>query len=309
MSLTKQHAILAKLETSYGVDAVPTGAANAILCGNITTKPFAGSTADRTRTYPTMGASPKVHTAKYVTEQFDIELAGSGAAGTVPGFGMLLRACGFHETINAETSVVYNPISSSFESVTIYSNEGGANHALLGARGTVSLYYTASQVPYLRFLMSGLYVTPTAVALPAVTLAAFQGGVEFNKANTSFSLYGYDAILESLQIDQGNTVGLRDRPNAAYISLSDRMGAGSISIEAPDLGTKNYFQLAEVNTTGDMNVVHGTVAGNIVTVDAPATQLLQPAYGDASGTRLITANLVVARNSDAGNDDLVITFT
>ena len=41
---------------------------------------------------------------------FEVELAGSGAAGTAPAWGPLIRACGMSETITAATDVKYAPV-------------------------------------------------------------------------------------------------------------------------------------------------------------------------------------------------------
>ena len=40
---------------------------------------------------------------------FEVEMAGSGTAGTAPAFGPLLKACGNSETIVTDTSVTYAP--------------------------------------------------------------------------------------------------------------------------------------------------------------------------------------------------------
>jgi hypothetical protein len=52
---------------------------------------------------------------KRVSITFDVELAGSGSAGTAPAFGPLLKAAGLSETVVAVTSVTYAGVSSSFE--------------------------------------------------------------------------------------------------------------------------------------------------------------------------------------------------
>ena len=89
---TRMRTILAKIEVTEGTDPVPTGAANAILCSQITVTPLGGSTADRQLAFPSFGAVPKKHVNKFVQVQFDVELAGSGAAGTAPAWAFS-RGC------------------------------------------------------------------------------------------------------------------------------------------------------------------------------------------------------------------------
>lgn len=307
VAYTRQQVILAKSEVTYGTDPVPSGAANTIRCSNIGVTPIAGSTVDRRIIYPTFGAVPKALVNKHVTLTFDVELQGSGVAGTPPAFGPLLTACGLGETIVAMTSVAYKPISSGFGSATLYLNADGTQHTLLGGRGNVALDFMPNDLPVLKFAMTGLWTAPSAVALPAPVFTAFIDAIDMNKANTQFSLHGYTAVLEKLALDLGWTVTHRDRPNAAIVQLTDRNSAGSVEFEAPAIGTKDYFADAYNQTLVDLNVVHGTVAGKIVTIDAPKAQILQPAYGDVSGIRTLTANLMLTRN--AGDDELVLTFT
>jgi len=54
-------------------------------------------------------------------------------------------------------------------------------------------------------------------------------------------------------------------------------------------------------------MVHGTTAGNIVALDAPKVQLLQPAYEDSNGILMIKMNLALI--PDVGNDEITLTFT
>ena len=306
MAYTRQRAILAKIEVTEGTDPTPTGAANAILCSNITVKPVAGSTVDRPLAFPSFGATPKVHINKNVTVQLDVEFSGAGAAGTAPAYGPLLRACGLSETLTALTSAVYAPISTGQESCTIYANESGTLHKLTGARGTVSLIFAKNDVPHLRFSMTGRWNVPTAVALPSLTTTAWIDPLEVGKVNTpTFTLDGYSGVLENLQIDLGNNVVYRNRPGSESVRITGRTGAGQISVEAPALGTKDFFAIAIANTQIALSLMHGTVAGNIVQIDAPKLQLLQPDYQDVDGIRILQANFQLNRNS--GDDELVIT--
>ncbi len=304
---TRQRVILAKPEVTYATDPVPTGGANTIRCSNITVTPIAGGTADRRIIYPSFGAVPKILVNKHVMVSFDVEFQGSGAAGTAPAFGPLLKACGLSEVIVAATSVTYQPISSGFGSCTIYANEDGTLHKLLGARGTVTFDFQPNDLPVMKFQFTGIWTAPAAVALPSPTFTPFIDGIDMNKANTTFSLDSYAAVLEKCTLNLGWTVTHRDRPNAAIVQLTDRNSSGSVEFEAIDLGTKDFFSDSYSENLVALSLVHGTVAGKIGTITAPKVQILQPAYADVSGIRTLTASLALTRN--AGDDELVVEFT
>ncbi|MBW8320117.1 MAG: hypothetical protein K0M47_12445, partial [Rhizobium sp.] len=152
----RNRAILVKPETTYGVDAVPTGAANAMQMTNVNFEPLVGEDVNRDLVLPYMGHQGVMLVGNYARISGEVEIAGSGTAGTAPAVGPLLRACALAEVITAATDVKYTPISSLQEAVSIYFNVDGVRHVLLGARGTMTLQLTPKQIPRFVFTMTGL---------------------------------------------------------------------------------------------------------------------------------------------------------
>ena len=184
----RNRAILAKPETVYGTDAVPTGAANAMQLTNVVFNPSVGEEVSRDLVVPYMGHQGVILTGSYATLSGECEIAGSGAPGTAPAWGPLTRACAFQEVISAGVDVQYKPISAAQESVSIYFNVDGVRHVLLGARGTKTFGFTPKQIPRWQYSFSGLLGTISDASLPAVTLTGFIKPVPVNKAchlNTS----------------------------------------------------------------------------------------------------------------------------
>jgi len=298
--------ILAKLEAVAGTDAEPTGAANAIQISDATITPMEGGTVSRGLLRPTLGAEGSIPVNTHVSMEFSVEIAGAGAAGDAPAYGPLLVACAMEETIVAETSVAYSPVSEGEESATIYFYQDGILHAVTMARGTVTLEFPPNDLPRFRFRFLGLHVDPAAAAMPVPDFDAFVPAKPVNKANTpTFTLHGYAAVMERLTVDLGVSNVHRDRVNSAAVLLTDRQTSGTAVIEAPALGTKNYFAIAKAGTLGALQLVHGTVAGNVVQIDAPKVQIGPPAYGNTDG--LATLSLPLTLVPDAGDDELVIT--
>lgn len=304
--LSRRRALLIKTEVTEGTDPTPTGAANAVLAGNVRVTPLIAGNAERVAAFPTFGSIPTLPYNCNVQVEFDTEIAGSGAAGTAPAYGPLLIACGMAETVTASTRVEYAPISSSQGSVTIYANESGTLHKLTGARGTFSISFLKDQLALINWRFVGRYSAPTAVSLPSLTLTSWIDPIPVNVINTpTYTLDSYAAVLESLSMDFGNNIVFRDRPNASYVAITDRQGTGQVSFEAPALGTKDFFAIAKAGTQIAQQIIHGTVAGNIFQVDNPKAQLLNPAYGDVDGIKLFQAALRINRN--AGDDEIKIT--
>lgn len=297
--------LLAKLESSYGTDSAPTGASNAMEVRNLEPGLMQGDTFNRDLTRDHFGASKLIHKAPYGTLGFDIEIAGSGAAGTAPAYGDLLKACGMGETVNAGTSVVYTPVTSdSPDSITLHYVVDGQIHKMVGCRGSVSIDLDADPAVY-KFSFSGLRVSPAAITHPTATLTAFQESVPVNPDNTSFTLHGYSAALESLNIDLGNDVQHRPLVNSESIIITGRESSGSVTIEEPAITTKDYHSIIENHTLSTLQLVHGVVAGNIVQIDAPQVQLSAPSQGDSQNN--VTLSMTMGLLPDSGNDELTIT--
>jgi len=305
---TRKRALLAKIESSYGTDPTPSGSANAILVRNLSITPQSANLADRELVRPYLGHSEQIPVDVHAVVEFECELAGSGAAGTAPAWGPLVRACGFAETINAGTSVVYDPVSASFESVTCYFHVDGVLHKLTGARGTVSLALEHGALPVLRFAMTGLYQTVADAALPSLTLTAWKKPDPVNNAYTSaLSLHGFaNGVMSALSIDVANQVEFRSLVGGSEsVLITDRAPAGSIALEAVTVATKDWWSLAKNATTGALSVTHGASAGNKVKIDAPAVQLVNPRYEDLDGIQMLAMDLRLVPST--GNDELKIT--
>ncbi len=300
-------ALLAKVETTYGEDILPTGAENAILATNATITPLAGEEVSRELLLPHLGTQGVILVGTYVQLEFDVEVAGSGVPGTAPAYGPLLRACGLAEIIEADTKVDYLPVSDDFEADTIYYNSDGVRHVVIGVRGNVSFGFTPKQIPRFRFTLTGLLGTITDVPLPAVSFAKFRKPLPVSKANTKMTLFGLEAITESVTFDLGNTVEPRFLIGHESIEITGRSASGQVVVEATSLQIKNWFDLAQTRERGEMLVTHGTVAGNIVEASSSGVEIGRPTEGQTQGIRNYTLPTVYCP-SDAGDDELKITI-
>ncbi len=304
--LNKKRIILAKPEVTYGTDSVPTGT-DAILVSEVTVNPLNAETEERGNLRPYLGRDLAIHVGENISLSFKCEVAGAGAAGDAPGWGSLLRGCGFAETLTASTDAVYSPVSASFESLTLYFNLDGQLHKLTGARGTVSIEQDNNKIPRFSFNFTGQYNDPASVAAVTPDFSAFQTPVPAGKGRTSgFSLGGWAGVPISLNLDVANDVIFHQTLTTNEIIIADRTPAGELRVEAEPLSVKNFFSEALANGTGALSIQHGQVAGNIVQFDAPNTQKKKPNYGDLNGISTIDMGLAFVPGN-AGDDELIIT--
>lgn len=301
--------LLAKPETVYGTDPVPTGAANAMIVRwRNMPEPSNSDYVDRASLKPWLGRSQQFKANAKAILGVDFEGAGSGAAGTAPAWGVLMRGCGFGETIVAATSVAYSPISAAEESLTCYYNLDGLQQKVKGFRGSLSFSLKSGDVPLFSTDGTGLYAEPTDTSMPAPTFTPWKDPLVVNKANTTtLTLHGYACALRELNLNMNQDRVFRDWVNVNSVELGQRQPGGSFTIELPTIASKNYFAIDSANTLGALAITHGTVAGNILAVAAPKVQLMNLKFGSEQGITLLSGDLALVPN--AGNDEVTFTLT
>lgn len=306
----KSKIILFKIESAYGTDALPTGAANGVLATNVSLTPMDGSDVSRDLELSFMGGQGTIPAELHAKINFRVELAGSGAAGTAPAWGPLLRCCAVAETVSPGVSVTYNPISDNHESGTFYFWIESTLYSIVGTRGNAKLMVDAQGIPYIDFEMQGLFVQPSETARDTPDLAAFQKPRLGTSTNTpTFTIGGTSLVLRSFAMDLGNAVENRFLIGSENVLITDKSEAIEMKVEAVPLTTLNPYTLAANQSTAAVNLVHGTAAGNIATLNAPLAQMQRPA-GLENAQNITEWPLRMAPlPSGAGNDQWTLVLT
>jgi hypothetical protein len=313
--LTRNEVILAKIESTYGTDSTPTGA-DAVAVANVIQANVAENArfADRPLIRGgSIGKASPLFGGSLFGLQFDVEVKGSGTAGTAPEWGPLLRSCGFGQTIVASTSVTYAPISvfGTNTSCTIYYWQDGLRYRLTGCRGNVTFRGTVGEVMILSFSMVGRKTSgdPTSVALPTPTLDATTPST-FLGANF-LTIGSYNPRFTELTWDMGLQVSPGANANSANgygeIRLTERDVRGTIDPEMTLVAEQNWIADWEAGTTRAINFARGS-AGNIVTLDIPRARYIEPGFDERDGLRTISLGFK-AEESTSLNDELSVVLT
>lgn len=308
--LTRRRLILAKIESTYGTDPTPTGASNAILVRNLEIQPLLAETVNRELVRPYLGQSDQLLSQTRVEVTFEVELAGSGTAGTAPAYGPVLRSCGLSETLVASTSATYAPESSGFESCTIYYHQDGIRHKVTGCRGTFEMTCEVGQIPFISFTMTGIYNAPSDETLPTPTYANQASPLIFKEGNTTnFTAFSYAGCLMSYSFNIANDVIYRELVGCTKeIMVTNRAPEGTVVIEAPSIATKDFFTIATGSSTGSITFQHGTTAGNRVTMTTAQSDLGNLTYSDQDGIQMLNMPFIAVPSS-SGNDEMSLVFT
>lgn len=302
----KKILLLAKIEDAVGVDATPTGPANAILVRGFTPEPITADSVQRNLIRPYKGNSGSLTAGEHRKFDFEVELAGSGSAGVAPAWAPLLMACGFSETISQDTSVEYNLVSGGEPTLTLYGYLDGTLFKITGAKGSVSFELNAKQIPVMKYSFIGAYVPPSEGPLPAtVDYSAFKQPRTVGKTNTpTFTMHGLSACTSAFSINLANAIAWRELINCAGAVSPDRQPTGNVTMEFPSVTTKDWTEIVRLGTTGAAQLVHGVEAGNIVELQAPKIQCKPFSLQDDQGTAMM--NLPFDLLPDSGDDELVV---
>lgn len=251
--------------------------------------------------------------AQSMRATFRAELKGSGAAGTAPAIGKLLRGAGFGETINAGVSVVYQrALGQPSLTLGLYAIPASGNNLrklIHGARGTFKLSPRVGDPPMIEFDFLGVYSSVTDLA--GLTPTGLETTKPVSFKNTSFTMQTFAHKISQFTIDAGNALALRGdiALAAGYKSclITDSDATFSFDPELELVATHDYHGIMLAGTEGSMTATVGSTGGNICTITAPKCQYTKVSQGDRDGISVF--NVDGKFNRSTGNDELVFTFT
>lgn len=254
--LKKRRVLLAKIETTYNTDPTPVANTDAILVTDPVWAPEGARMIGRTPAKPSLAPLKSVYAGSLKTVSFSAMLKGPGSAYSAsnrPELDPLFRACGFGATIvttpGSETAT-YVPVSTGFESCTLYLYTDGKRHILTGCRGTVNFSMETGGAVVANFTMTGHWTAPTDTALATPTYdttspPAFVGA--------TFAVGGYAAVIGSLSIDMGTVLATPASANASdgfgEVQIVGRAAGGSMNPLDTLIATKNWISEWTANSS------------------------------------------------------------
>lgn len=299
----KEKILLALLEDAYGVEETVDAGTDAILTRDLAPDLMLGPTEERNTDRGMLGNDMLYHTSPHAGVKFGVEIAGAGAAGTAPGWGALLQACGMEETITALTDVKYAPLApgADFPSATLKYHMAKNLHGVVGARGTFTMSLQAGQLPMFGFTFQGLRLAPEEETFPTgIVLSAFKDPMPVNDDNTDFTLFSYAAKLYNLQFDVANTVVARVVVGGKDVIITERKPVATITMEETDISVKDWHGIIAAHSKGALSLTHGVGAGKIVQLGGTSVQLSAPQAGvqDGINTIQVTARFLPTLGAD-----------
>ena len=309
----KNTVVTAKVETTPGLDALPTGAANAVLVSEVSVTPLDAQSIDRALIRGYFGGSEQLVGPGSVKLSYSVELAGSGAAATPPAWGQLLLGCAAAEgVLTTPARVEYTPVSTGLKTITQYYYDDGLVHKLTSSMGNCTLSAKVGERPMLRFEWTGLDGGIVVAPNPTGTFTPWKKPVSMTKANvidiTLGATYAAGALTggtiynsTGLELNFGNVVNFRALLSSEVVDISDRQSTATMEVELSAAQEAALMDDVKANVTRSLAFTIGTATGNKVIVFAPSVQLTNPRKSELNGNRLIGFDLRLVPVN--GNDE------
>lgn len=293
--------LLAKIESPKGTDSVPVVADDAVRFSSAELA-LTADNIERLVVKDTMGPLPHLIGKKMMQLTVEMELRGSGAAGTAPDLGTLLRACGMDETISASVSVAYDPLTDSHESISMYWFEDGLRWEFLGTEGDFEISYEMNVATKISFTLSAPYKEPTTLAMPSSAVFQVTPPVVASSADT-FSEGG------AIKIGSYTLAAGGDVQEHYVTGLHEFVVAGrdpSLTLTKDSVSTiADWVALIAATDVALSSVVDGG-AGNKITTSAPVARRKTIASGIRAERH--TREVELGLYESTGDDQFQILF-
>lgn len=296
--------VLAAVEATYGTDATPTAAANAMRV-KVDFNPIDGDQEALEYDAGRGGSKGSVQRNKRLTGTLTGYVAGSGAAGTPPAIGPLLQMCGLKPTVTTAEKVVYKPTFPVTDSCTLHIFRGKNKHPALGCRGNLEVSLGPNALPKFTFNnIIGLFVDPASVgSFQSADFSQFENPLVTDPVSiTKMQLFGQDVNMAELTLRLGNTVTYRAVVNNESVQVTGRMPQIEVLFEEPLIGDFDWY--SKLSKFGALAYQLGqdvVDAGHIFELTAANVQLnsITPTYVDGiSHLRCVLDVVPTARDND-----------
>jgi len=305
--LSEHKILLVKIESPYGSDPTPTGAANFLAASNISVRP----NLTYNDTAATDGSlSPRAGTLgqKYIEVTFDYELQMEIASDyKTPPCDPLLLSTGYTDSV---ADGIYLPRTTGFQSCTLWVYEEDILWKVNGCRGNVDFNFAAGKPVMLSFTMQGLYTKP--VDSTFLTSWTELGSSPVVAMNQSFDWdTSNHPVVESLAFGLKNTLAQNpslddaDTHGISEIVITNRMPEGSFNPEMIKAGTIDYLTAYESVLQKPISYVVSDGTSKL-TVSLPKTELMSFASGDRGGTLIYDLPFRCVRTT--GDDEISLAF-
>lgn len=293
---------VAATEATYGTDAAPTAAANAMrVKSSFSLAKIDLEAMDYDAGRP--GSKGSIEKNRWVEGNMDGYLAGAGTATGIDPLAPLLKSAGLTLTPAADHVAIGLADLTAMDSTSVKFFRGKVRHDILGLRSDWEIKLSVDNLPKVTFPNAkGLYSSPSVEAsLQNADLSAFKNPLSIDPVNfVKQQIFGFDAAIAEITIKGGNNVVFV--PEANEMRIIDRQITVDVTFREPLPTVKNFYDL--VGTYGAIAIQLGQDVvdeGRIFEAGVDNAQLVDISNTERHGQSYLQAKfecVPTARNND-----------
>lgn len=235
---------------------------------------------------------------------FKTELGGKGSA-ALPAWADLMLASGM-----SASSLTLSPQTgnTAAKTLTFASLRDGVSYTSAGAMGNFKLAGTTGKPAVFDWEFLGSYIAPTDIALLAPTYETVRPP---KVAGITLTIGAVNYPMDGFEISPNNKVEMREDVAQTFgfntAVIVDREWTIKLKPEATLVATINWPARFADNTTYAINIVVGTGANLIWTINAPVAQLINPpVLGTRKDYLVNELEFLCLRSAAAGDDEITL---
>jgi len=257
-----------------------------------------------------MGNAPNIIGKKTVQVDVEVELRGSGTAGTAPEYTALLEACGVGVTINAGVSTVFAPsatVATLTSGVTLRAFYDNMLYEVTGCAGTGTVDMTIGNIILATLTFQGSYTTPVPAAIGNITTIPYDNTQPIVGDVSDVVTDGGGSVkVAAFSMDLGNDVQEHYLVGDHQFSVANRNP--TLTLTKDSVGTAAEWNALAGAANGALSGTFATGGvGNSLAFAALAGRRSAVAYAERAERD--TLDITYGLFETNGNDQFSFTFT
>lgn len=309
MATYKQRLIREKIETVSGTPVV-TAATDAIYAREVTLRPLEADYQQQDFATGQEGAQAEDLYNIHAAAEYQVEAAPPAVAGTPPAYAHLLRSSGMLMT-DDDDDTVFTPLAPgvAIPSTTMQMRNGALMQVVAGCRGSFGFTAEVNRKPFFSFNRRGRYAAPVAFVPASHDFSGWPRALTCTPENMfAYTLGGTTLKVRSFNFTDGRTPMVDKYMNDEGTTLGPRSFTGRMTVQWPDLATKDLLTQIRNGVTEPLVFTLGKTAGKILTHSAPRVQIKWAGEQDIEGDLGINLDLVFLPTA-AGDDEIETRFS
>lgn len=320
--LSQVGAILAKIETTPGVEAAPDPEDDFILASDAQYTPDF-TLIDRNYMRPSISRNPHLMGRQLATLSFTTEVFGSGLAAestdattqaqATPKWADLFEGCAMTgAAVETPAGKVYSPVTTGQKTLTLYCYYDGILHKLTGAMGTWSMSAEAGQIATIQWSFTGVYSAPSAATTPTVQITNVVPALVESCSFVIGATPSTVLVPANISLDMQNTVIPRADANSAKGFNSTIITSRNPTIsfnpeQVPEASHPFWADFAgAAGKAVSFNI--GATNGNKCIVTVPNMIISGLQYADRDGIRIYEVSGGCSTTFGSGDNEVTLKF-